>query len=140
MSGINLKRMLLGGLVAGLFVNLTETFFNMVLMAKPFEEAMKALNLPPMSPAALGFFMAWGLIQGLLSVWLYAAIRPRYGEGPATAIRAGLFIWVFAFLMPGLSNAALNIMPLKATLMGSAWSFVEAPLTAVIGAWFYKES
>lgn len=139
MSEVNLKRVLLGGLVAGLFVNLTESFFNMVLMAKPFEEAMKALHLPPMSSGALGFFIAWGFIQGILSVWLYAAIRPRYGAGPATAVRAGLFIWCFAFLMPGLSNAMLNIMPLKPTLMGSAWSLVEAPLTAVVGAWFYRE-
>jgi hypothetical protein len=139
MSGINGKRLLLGGLVAGLFVNITETFFNMVLMAKPFEEALKALNLPPMDPRVIGFYVAWGFAQGLLSVWLYAAIRPRYGEGPLTAIRVGLVIWFLAYLWPGLSNAFLQIMPMKATLMGAGWGLVEAPLTAMIGAWLYRE-
>ena len=139
MVGINIRRMLLGGLTAGFFVNITETFFNMVLMAKPFEDALKALHLPPMDPAVIGFFVAWGFAQGILSVWMYAAIRPRYGAGPLTAIRVGLFIWFMAYLMPGLSNAFLKIMPMKPTLMGGAWSLVEAPLTALIGAWIYRE-
>ena len=140
MSGINLKRVLLGGLLAGLFVNITESFFNMVLMAKPFEAAMQALHLPPMSMGVLGFFIAWGFIQGFLSVWFYAAIRPRYGAGPATAIRVGLVVWVLAYLMPDLSNALLHIMPMKPILMGAAWSLVEAPLTVMVGAWLYQEA
>jgi hypothetical protein len=33
-------------------------------------------------------FTAWGFLTGIFAVWLYAAIRPRYGAGPKTAITA----------------------------------------------------
>jgi hydroxyacylglutathione hydrolase len=36
---------------------------------------------------------------GLLLAWLYAAIRPRFGPGPATALRAGGFLWVATWLV-----------------------------------------
>jgi hypothetical protein len=35
-------------------------------------------------------FVINGFIASTARVWLYAAIRPRFGPGPATAIRAGL--------------------------------------------------
>ncbi|HSE60477.1 MAG TPA: hypothetical protein VLA99_17380 [Nitrospiraceae bacterium] len=35
------------------------------------------------------------LAAALLSaLWLYAAIRPRFGAGPKTALYAGLGVWV----------------------------------------------
>ena len=37
----------------------------------------------------LGSFVIWGLFVGIFPVWLYAAIRPRYGAGLKTALGAG---------------------------------------------------
>ncbi|MBA2687579.1 MAG: hypothetical protein H0U64_05720 [Gemmatimonadaceae bacterium] len=34
------------------------------------------------------------IIMGILLVWLYAAIRPRFGAGMMTAGYAAIFIWV----------------------------------------------
>jgi hypothetical protein len=36
---------------------------------------------------------------GILSVWLYAAIRPRYGAGPTTSVIAGFAVWLVTFLV-----------------------------------------
>ena len=36
--------------------------------------------------------------MGLLLVWLYAAIRPRFGPGPRTATYAALVVWVCGFI------------------------------------------
>jgi hypothetical protein len=41
-------------------------------------------------------FVLWGFLVGIFAVWLYAAIRPRYGDGPKTALCAGAVVWVWA--------------------------------------------
>ena len=41
----------------------------------------------------------WGLAVGILTVWLFAAIRPRHSAGPKTAISAGLAVWALAFAL-----------------------------------------
>ena len=41
-------------------------------------------------------------VLGIASVWLYAAIRPRFGPGAATAVCAGLAVWVIAHVWSGI--------------------------------------
>jgi hypothetical protein len=36
-----------------------------------------------------GSFNATGFLIGIFAIWLYAAIRPRHGPGPKTAVCAG---------------------------------------------------
>jgi len=139
MAGINLRRVLLGGLAVGLVLNVTESFLNMVLLAKANMEAMKALNVPPISGAAIGFYVAWGFVQGLVTVWLYAAMRPRLGPGPRTALVAGLVVWFLAYAIPQTGNAMTHVAPWPLTLTYLAWTLVEAPLVAQLGGWLYRE-
>ena len=47
---------------------------------------------------ALLMFLAWGFLVGIFAVWLYAAIRPRYGAGPKTALCAGAAVWGLGYL------------------------------------------
>lgn len=139
MSGINVRRVLLGGLVVGLVLNVTEGFLNMVVLAKANEAVLKNLNVPPISGAAIGFYTAWGFVQGLITVWLYAAMRPRLGPGPRTAMVAGLLIWLLAYVIPQTGNALMHIAPWPLTLGYLAWVLVEAPLVALLGGWLYRE-
>lgn len=46
---------------------------------------MKALGKPELSINQIVGFNITGLAYGIFIVWLYAAIRPRYGAGPKTA-------------------------------------------------------
>ena len=66
---------------------------------------------------------------GIAAVWLYAAIRPRYGAGPRTAVIAGLAVWVMADLWSGiylgmgfmgLITPRLAFVPIAWGLMGGA--------------------
>ena len=45
---------------------------------------------------------------GLFAGWLYAAIRPRYGAGPKTALCAGLFVWFLGYLLTSVTPFLLN--------------------------------
>ncbi|MGH9579875.1 MAG: hypothetical protein ACRD2R_02680, partial [Terriglobales bacterium] len=42
----------------------------------------------------LAFSVLVNLGMGIWAMWLYAAIRPRYGPGPKTAAIAGFGWWV----------------------------------------------
>jgi hypothetical protein len=44
---MNWQRVILGGLVAGMLINLIEFFLNGVFLAKDWQAAMMALNRPP---------------------------------------------------------------------------------------------
>jgi hypothetical protein len=77
---------------------------------------------------------------GLLAVRTYAAIRPRFGAGPKTAIRAGLAVWAMSFLYAGVYlYAGIVIYPAKLTWLPVVWGLVEIPLATLAGAWLCKE-
>ena len=52
-------------------------------------------HVPGTSPGWRGIVMILPLVRGILTMWLYAAIRPRYGPGPKTAAVAGFALWFF---------------------------------------------
>ena len=86
MTPINWSRVFLGGLVAGVIIDASEFLVNGVFLAQNWANAMKALNQPEMSATTILAFNITGLITGIFAVWLYAAVRSRYGAGPKIAL------------------------------------------------------
>jgi hypothetical protein len=80
----------LGGLVAGLLIDVAEGIMEGAILGAEWRQAMQALGHllwetgVNITPNILREF-----IYGLMAVWLYAAIRPRFGAGPKTALYAG---------------------------------------------------
>ncbi len=73
-------------------------------------------------------------------VWLYAAIRPRYGAGPKTAVWAGLAVWVAGVLLPNaVFMGAAGLFPASLTVMTTAAGIVELVVATLAGAALYKE-
>lgn len=140
MQDINLGRVILGGLLAGLVINIGETILNVPLLGEQMDTAMRERGLEPVAGGAIAAFvlMAFGL--GIVAVWIYAAIRPRMGPGPKTAICAGLVVWALAYLYPTLSMVTMDLFPTSLALVALVWGLFEAPLATVAGAWLYKEA
>ncbi len=82
MSRINMARVLLGGLAAGLLINIGEYLLHDVVLAEEIRATMAGFNLPAPGGGAIAVFVFLGFGVGITAVWLYAAIRPRYGDGP----------------------------------------------------------
>ena len=139
MSGIRWARVLVGGLVAGLVINLGEWLLNDVLLADETEAAAAEMGLEPISGSDIGLFIVMGFVLGILLVWLYAAIRPRYGPGPKAAIVAGLFGWVLLYAFWYVYNLAWQVFPSGLVRMSTIWGFFELPIATLIGAWLYRE-
>jgi hypothetical protein len=139
MSAINMAKVIVGGLVAGLVINVSEFLLNAVVLAADMEAAMARLNLPPVGGQAVAVFVLFGFIVGIGMIWLYAAIRPRYGPGPKTAMCAGATVWFFAYFYPSVGMTVIGIFDTRLMVIGLIWGLVELLVAALVGAYFYKE-
>ena len=139
MGKINLGRVILGGLVAGLVMNIGEYVLNEPILGAQWVAAMESLNRQPVGGNAIALFVVATFILGVTTIWIYAAIRPRMGAGPSTAICAGLLVWFLVSLYPAAFYVAMDLFPQNLLLMAVVWAFFEIPIAAVAGAWFYQE-
>lgn len=137
---MNYGRVILGGLVAGLVFNIGEFVLNAVILHKAMVEWAKAHNLPedpgpPFLVAAIGLTF----VLGIVTVWLYALIRPRLGPGPKTAIIAALVMWFGVYIYCGIIYGMLLVQPMNLVAIAAGYGLVEYIVGAIAGAWVYKE-
>ena len=139
MAKINLQRVAIGGLIAGVVIGVIDiVMFGMVLKA-PMAVAMQALPKPRMIDLQVPWYLFVDFLSGFGLVWLYAAMRPRFGAGPGTAAKVGVAGWFFASLLPTLVMWPMNLMPLNLTIITTGVALVQWPLAALMGARFYTE-
>jgi apolipoprotein N-acyltransferase len=140
MGKINMGRAVLGGLLAGVILNIGEYLLNDVLLIKKWSNALAALSRS--MPGGAGnnvFFIILFFALGVFTVWLYAAIRPRFGAGPTTAVCAGLIVWFLASLFTSATLYPMHLFPSRLLLYGTVWELFEFPIAALAGAWIYRE-
>lgn len=141
MSRINGTRVIMGGVVAGLVINISETILNLVVLGDEMTAAMAAMG-GGLTSWAMPFFIIMAFIWGFALVWLYAAVRPRLGAGPRTALEVGGLFWLLVALLPTLSALAMGIPGYTASAITTSlvWTLVELPVASVVGAWIYQEA
>jgi len=134
MGTINWKRVVLGGMLAGVVLIALSTASTALLVGQ------QALRAAVQGTAAPLFFVFVFLFLGILMTWWYAAIRPRFGAGPKTAAIAGLAVWLIAIgqmlksvalYEPSLNLPAGPVLPILYVGMIIA--------STVAGAWVYQE-
>lgn len=140
MRPINFGRVILGGLLAGLIINISEFLLNAVALKKDYEDTMKALNRSAeVSGQQMAVWIIFGFVVGIAAIWLYAAIRPRYGPGPGTAARAGIAIWLLVSLLGSVAMWNMGLFAGRLIFLPIVWGLVEYVVAVVVGAWLYKE-
>ena len=142
MGRINWTRVVLGGLLAGLVMNASEAALHGGALGADAATLFKSYGISDSpDPVYLVSLILMTFVLGIAAVWLYAAIRPRFGPGPRTAICAGLAVWVFAHVWSGvyLGCGFTGLITPKLAWLPVAWGLVEAPLGTLAGAWLYKE-
>ena len=140
MGKINHGRVLLGGIAAGIVIDIVEYVLNAIVLADRWNAIGTAHNLPPFTTNAIVAFNIIGVVTGIAAVWTYAAIRPRFGEGPGTAFIAALLIWVVGYLLPDAGNAILGLFPNSLAVIAVCVGLVEIVVATLAGAFIYKES
>ena len=139
---INTSKVVVGGLAAGVVGNVLGFLLFALWLGPKFEAEFAAASPNFAGRMASGMAMAMPIITsfvvGFLLVWLYAAMRPRFGPGPKTAIYAALVVWLLGFLfhmdlwLLGLTSPGTYMLATLAAVIqtiGASW----------VGAMLYKE-
>src|ERR1017187_1832152 len=128
-------RVLGGGLAAGLIVNAFEYGGHRVYFDDAWTAAVRALGK---SPTGWSTFIPANFLVGILLVWLYARLRPRYGDGPKTALRSGLTVWAVFWVIPLMAIVPTDLFPNSLLAMAMGLGLVDANLAVLLGAWLYR--
>jgi hypothetical protein len=140
MNRINMGRVLIGGLLAGLILNIGEFILNGLVLAEEMNAAMAALNRPPVDNSMIMWFVLFVFGLGVMLVWVYAAIRPRFGAGVKTAVCASTLVWGLAYLYPNLFFIIIGLFPRGMMVLATIWGLVEVTIAGIAGAWVYTEA
>ena len=142
MNGINTGKVITGGLLAGLVFNILDFLNNFLIVGEDFRANATRLGLDPAVAESTTGMATWVIIDflyGILVVFIYAAIRPRFGPGVKTAVYAGLIPWAaISMIMFGLTTGGL--FPTALWMKMTVITAVITSLGAVAGAWAYKEA
>ena len=86
---------MIAGAAAGVVMNVIDIAANYVVVDNGLRQRLNAINpalwVQMNAPGRLIQYIAIDFIFALALVWLYAAIRPRFGPGPLTAVRAAIY-------------------------------------------------
>ncbi len=140
MRGIHLGRWLAGGLAAGLVIWLLEGLASL-LYARDMQAALDAHGLAvPMSAAMVVVSLAMSWLAGLVLVFFYAAARPRFGAGPATAATVAVALWAGGPLLALVGYAMMGLFPGRLLVVWAVVGLAELVAAGLVGGWIYRET
>jgi len=139
---INTNKVLLGGIAAGVVLNVidfaTNTFILGARMKAEVDAFKPGLSDRMMTGSAITTSIVMDFVLGILLVWTYAAIRPRFGPGLRTATYAALLFWVLGAIF----NSGYMHMGMMSSGLWLTVAFIELVnffLAAWLGAKLYTE-
>lgn len=139
MGRINWSRVVLGGLLAGVVLNVVDWLLYGVLLAKDYAAAMQALGKQGSMDNLIPWFVFLDFVTGIALLWVYAAIRPRFGASAKTGIIAGLAVWFFIAFLHALGEAPMQLFPQRLYVIGVVVALFQLPIATAVGAYVYKE-
>jgi hypothetical protein len=139
---INAQKVIVGGIAAGIVMNVLGFLGQGMLLGARMNAEMDAvvpgLSQRMVTGASIAINVLTQLVIGVLLVWLYAAMRPRFGPGFKTAAYAALVIWLCGLLF--YSGWYLTGMMLASTyVFVSLVALVTLLAGAYVGGMLYKE-
>jgi len=139
-ASINTGRVIQGGLLAGLVLNIVCILNNSIIVGSRLKAEQLAGHY--LAQPRLPFLPVWLItmfLMGIALVWLYAAVRPRLGPGPGTALTVGIVAGALMGIPDNLAQAAWGVSGYFLPTMWMLEHLVGCALGTVAGAWLYKE-
>ena len=141
---MNWARVLTGGLAAGFVMLLSQIVLHTVVLAEQGaalidDWAARGLDASAALEPSILLTVAIFLL-GLVTIWVYAAARPRFGPGPRTAICTAVVVWAASYLYTAVYiQEGVVILPTRLVWLPAVWGFFEVQLATLVGAWLYRE-
>ena len=140
MDTINFGRVVLGGLLAGLVLNIGEFLLNDFVLGSQMKSFMAEHSFQEPAGSFIALAVVLTFVMGIVVVLGYACIRTRLGPGVKTAIIAGLFGWFGVYFYTAIINGVLFGISTGTMVTVVVWGLVQYVLAAIAGAWLYKEA
>jgi hypothetical protein len=140
MGKINWGRIFAGGLVAGVVTFAVGGLITAIWKSE-FEAGISSLGHPYTLPKSLQTFLViflLNLVLGIVIVWVYAGVRPRFGPGPKTAAKVGFVVWII-LAVTDFFYMSIGVLPFRTMLAPIVAGLVASLAAAEAGAWLYKE-
>lgn len=142
MNQINVKRMLLAGLVMFVVWIAYEILVEHVLSKILFGQTSTEMWLEVIDLGALSGLNQWvniliAILNCTIMIWLYASLRPMYGVGTRTALITCAFgvVWMLSMFI---NFTNLGLLPPKLALFEAAFEVIEFPVAMIVGAGVYE--
>jgi len=143
MKKINIGRMLIGGVVAGVLLFLADGFIHEKLLHEHWMAAMRTAGRSVEAEshgADMVYFAVFELLRGLALAWVYAVIRSHFGPGPKTAIIAALAVWAIMFALPFISDVPLGFYSANMLVMWALYELIATVVAGLAAGALYKDA
>jgi len=138
---INTSKVIVGGIIGGIVANVIDFISSTYILGGMQTAAMTKLNpalaVKPSGTQIAGFLIL-DFVWIIATVWVYAAIRPRFGPGPKTAAYAGIASWVIGSTVAGFF-CVLGLFGSDLFVAASVVALINAIVSTMVGARFYTE-
>jgi hypothetical protein len=135
---INVKSVISSGLIAGLVISLS-AITMIPVVGNEMDQVLSSRGLPPLSIMAMLFFCTISFINGIAVVLLYALLKDQFGAGIKTSVIISLVFWFLTYFISNASLIAYGFMPVRLTVIGTAWGLGELLLAGIVGSKLYKD-
>lgn len=140
MGKMNFRRWLLAGLVAGVIMDILGFFIDGLWLKGAWQAGMQSLGVSGFAPSVWEWSNVLGVVNGLLAMWVYVGIRPRFGAGLNTAFKAAIVVWFIGSLIPNLVFMVFGgLFSHQLAAYVTLGAFVQTVVGVIAGAATYKE-
>ena len=121
--------------------------FGVAVSSGRIENARIALNINRRGVSIEENFGCHGLLLRRLGVWIYEAIRPRFGSGVKTAVYAGVAAWFLFYCLGspllglgGVSASIWGLFPIEGMILLDLTHLPALCLAVPLGVWIFLRS
>ena len=136
---MNTKRLITGGLLAGLIIFLSDFVLNHLFLGAEWHALYVGGYLQHVKVYTVPLAAAADFMVGFALMWLYALARPRLGPGPKTALIMGTIAWLLFIVPRAYDQWMWYLVPAKipaVTLIGGLFGIWIA---IYVAGWQYIE-
>ncbi|MEI6411597.1 MAG: hypothetical protein WCR52_19565 [Bacteroidota bacterium] len=135
-NSINTKKVLIGGFIAGMLLNIIDAPNGVLIAGPKMSEFLLAHSITP-NPLVPAFFFPFHILYGMMIVWTYASCIPTYGHGRKNALYATLLLLMTTRFM-AFGFVVMGLFPLSLFLIFSATMVVGSIIGGLVGCGYYS--
>lgn len=141
MNEIKINRLILAGFVT-LFVFiiteiLVESIIGTVFFGQVLNDYYLGMEIQKWVFKNHALNISIALLNSMMLIWLYAALRPMFGVGLKTALITSLYWLVFVSAF-AVNMANLGYYPWRIAWIESVYLLIELPVSIIAGVYFYE--